>query len=375
MKKKWIILAGVFLVIGGILYFSRTADKKLTAADFDMTKVERGTIVFQVTASGKINPINTVSVGTQVSGIVERVLVDYNDEVKEGQLLAKIDTSVLLETKNDAKAKLDLAKAKVTLEKMNLSRVQKLYNDKLVAKATLEEAEIALVSVNADLLVAQATYNKALQNFDYATIISPVSGTVISKEVEQGQTVAASLQAPTLFLIAEDLSKMQIEASIAEADIGVIKAGMPVSFTVDAYPNERFIGSVRQIRLSPTEDQNVVMYTVVIEVDNSSRKLLPGMTASVTINIQEAKDVLVLSAMALQYRPSAKVRETMSVQRVGEIRDDQDVVYQFKDGEVKPVIITKGISDMTLVEVISGLKEGEEIIMDAAGPSTRRRRR
>ena len=215
------------------------------------------------------------------------------------------------------------------------------------------------------LLSAKADYNIAKKNFEYATITSPVSGTVISKEIEQGQTVAASFETPTLFEVAEDLSKMQIEASVSEADIGYIKPDMPVLFTVDAYPNDTFAGTIRQVRLSPTEDENVVMYTVIIEIDNSSRKLLPGMTASVTVKADEAKDVLMISAMALQYKPSAAVKAAMDVKKIDDIAENQDIVYLFENGKIVPRIVTKGLSDMTNIEIKEGLKQGEKVIVEA----------
>ncbi len=362
-KKTWITI-GVLVVLGGLgFYFTRSGDSGLSEKNFEMTAVAKGNIKQEVTASGKIQPINTVSVGTQVSGIVERVLADYNDEVKEGQLLAQLDTSVLIENKNDAKARLDLAIAKQKIAKLNHSRIEKLYKDKLIAQASLEEAEIELATADADVLTAQADYNKAEQNYGYAQILSPVSGTVISKEIEQGQTVAASLQTPTLFTVAEDLSKMQIEASIAEADIGMIKSGMPVSFTVDAYPTDTFYGTVQQIRLSPTEESNVVMYTVVIEVDNSSRKLLPGMTAFVTIVIEERHGVPRLPTAVLQYKPNALVRQFIPREKI-ELKQNEAMVYRLVDGQIVPTVFTKGLSDTSWIEIASGLKEGDKVITE-----------
>ena len=187
----------------------------------------------------------------------------------------------------------------------------------------------------------------------------------IAEHGEQGQTVAASFETPTLFEVAEDLSKMQIEASVSEADIGYIKPDMPVLFTVDAYPNDTFAGTIRQVRLSPTEDENVVMYTVIIEIDNSSRKLLPGMTASVTVKADEAKDVLMISAMALQYKPSAAVKAAMDVKKIDDIAENQDIVYLFENGKIVPRIVTKGLSDMTNIEIKEGLKQGEKVIVEA----------
>ncbi len=363
-KKKWIFLLGCLCLSGGgYYYYANSGASGLSPADFEMIKIEKGPIVEEVTASGKIQPINTISVGTQVSGIVETVLADYNDEVKEGQLLAQLDTAVLVENKNDAQARLDLANAKKKVAQLNFNRYEKLYKDKLISQAALEEAEVNLASADADVLTATADYNKALRNYGYAQITSPVSGTVISKEVEQGQTVAASLQTPTLFTIAEDLSKMQIEASIAEADIGSIKAGMAASFTVDAYPNDEFAGTVRQIRLSPTEESNVVMYTVVIEVDNSSRKLLPGMTAFVRIVIHNVPEVLRLPTAALQYKPNAFVRQFVPKTKV-DLKLNQGIVYQFNEGKLHPVVFTKGISDVSYMEIVDGLKEGDTVITE-----------
>lgn len=362
MKKRTWMIAGAVIVLGGfVLYHTFSGPQTLQKNNFELMTLDKGPVVQQVSASGKIQPINKVSVGTQVSGIVEQIFVDYNDEVKENQLLAKLDTSLLQENRNDAKAQLDLAAAKLKVAKLNYNRYEKLYKDKLIAKVELEDAEVNLATAEAQELSAQAAYNKAEQNFGYASIISPVSGTVISKEVEQGQTVAASLQTPTLFTIAEDLSKMQIEASIAEADIGVIIPEMPVVFTVDAYPNDKFNGVVKQIRLSPTEEQNVVMYTVVIEVDNSSRKLLPGMTAFVNIKIKEANDVLRVPATALQFKPNAFVRQFIDVKKL-DVAPNQGVVYQFQNGKVIPHLFTKGLSDVSYVEVVEGLKQGDQII-------------
>ncbi len=361
--KKWGIALLIILV--GLSFYGYRSQKSdaLKADNFEMIPVAIGDIKQIVTATGKIQPINTVSVGTQVSGIVEKVFADYNDEVTEGQLLAQLDTSVLIENKNDAKARLDLSIAKQKIAKLNYDRIEKLYQEKLIAKASLEEAEIELATADAGVLTAQAEFNKAERNYGYAQITSPVSGTVISKEIEQGQTVAASLQTPTLFTVAEDLSKMQIEANIAEADIGSIKSNMPVTFTVDAYPTDTFNGTVRQIRLSPTEESNVVMYTVVIEVDNSSRKLLPGMTAFVSIVVQEAFDVLRLPTTALQYKPNAFVRQYLERKKV-ELKPNEVMVYRFEKGHIIPVVFQKGLQDTSWVEVLSGLKKGDRVITE-----------
>lgn len=370
-KKTTILLVIVTLLIVGFIV-SRSAKARLTPAHFEMSRVVKGNIAYEVTATGTINPINTVTVGTQVSGIVEKVLVDYNDDVEEGQVLALLDSSTLKEQMEKSEANFGLAEAKEQKAKLNYERIKKLYQDKLTSSASLEDAEVLYKEAAANALSAKADYNIAKKNFEYATITSPVSGTVIIKEIEEGQTVAASFSTPTLFEVAEDLSKMQIEASISEADIGYIKKGMPATFTVDAYPNDKFFGKIQQVRLSPTEVSNVVMYTVIIEIDNSSRKLLPGMTASVIIKAEEANDVLMISAMALQFKPSAAVKAEMDVKSIADIKDNQDIVYLFEKGKIVPRVITKGISDMTNIEIKEGLSLGEEVIIEANEPRRKR---
>lgn len=366
-KKKFILL-GVIAAVAILYVWMRHKRVELSPADFEMSRVTKGNLAYEVTATGTINPINTVTVGTQVSGIVEQVLVDYNDDVKEGQVLALLDSSTLREQMEKSEANYELAQAKESKAKLNYERIKKLYKDKLTSSASLEDAEVAYKEASANVLSAKADYNISKKNFEYATISSPVSGTVITKEIEQGQTVAASFSTPTLFEVAEDLSKMQIEASVSEADIGYIKPEMAATFTVDAYPDDKFLGKIHQVRLSPTVESNVVMYTVIIEIDNSSRKLLPGMTASVVIKAEEANDVLVVSAMALQYKPSAAVKAKMDVKKIQDIGENQDVVYLFEKGKIVPRIITKGLSDMTNIEVKEGLSLNEEVIVEANEP-------
>ena len=365
MKKALIIIAIIFGGIVGLYYLMKPSDK-LTARQFEFVKVDRGDVTETVTATGTIEPINIVSVGTQVSGIVEKVYADYNDEVEENQLLAELDKFVLNETLQDAKAALDLAKSKKKVAEMNFNSYKDLYKQKLIAKAEMEDAEISLATAEASMLSAQANYNKAQQNMDYAKIVSPVSGTVISKEVEQGQTVAASFSTPTLFKIAEDLRLMQIEASVSEADIGKIKYDMNAKFTVDAYPSDTFTGKVKQIRLSPTTEQNVVMYTVIIEVPNEDKRLLPGMTAFVTVLTAEKKDILRIPNTTIQFKPSAALRQKMDGERPRNLKANQGVVYTFdaEKGMIKPHVIELGLTDVMYAEVIDGIKEGEQVISE-----------
>ena len=370
LRKKYITITIIVILLATITY-QKLNKEELSANNFELSEVKKGNLAYEVTATGTINPINTVTVGTQVSGIVETVLADYNDDVKEGQVLALLDASTLKEHMEKSYASYELAMAKESKAKLNYERIKKLYTDKLTSKASLEDAEIDYKEASANVLNAKADYNISKKNFEYATITSPVSGTVISKEIEQGQTVAASFSTPTLFTVAEDLSKMQIEASISEADIGYIRPEMNATFTVDAYPNDKFEGVIRQVRLSPTEESNVVMYTVIIEIDNSSRKLLPGMTASVIIKAEEAIDVLTIPAMALQYKPSKIIRETMDMKKIEKIGENQDIVYMFENRKIVPRVITKGLSDMTNIEIKDGLSLGEKVIIEAIVPRKR----
>ena len=345
MKKFIIVVAVLFAAVVGLYYIIKPSDK-LTERQFEFITVEKGDVTEKVTATGTLQPINVVNVGTQVSGIIEKIYVDYNDEVTEGQLLAELDKFLLQENLNESKAQLDLAKSKLKVAEMNYNRYKDLYSQKLIAKAEMEDAEISLASAESDLLSAQAGYNKAQQNIDYARITSPVSGTIISKEVEEGQTVAASYSTPTLFEIAENLKLMQIEASVSEADIGKIKYGMKAEFTVDAYPTETFWGTVKQIRLNPTEEQNVVMYTVIIEVNNDDKRLLPGMTAFVTVLTAEKQDVLRIPNTVVQFKPNAALRQKMIGQRPINLKATQAVVYTFENGQIKPHVIELGLSDV-----------------------------
>ena len=365
MKKTIIILVVLAALIVGVAKLLKPSDK-LSVRNFEFVKVERGDVTEEVTATGTLQPINTVSVGTQVSGIIEKVYADYNDEVKQGQLLAELDKFLLNESLTDAKAALDLAQSKRKVAQMNYKRYKDLYAQKLIAKAEMEDSEIELATADANLESAQANYNKAQRNMYYTKITSPVDGTIISKEVEQGQTVAASFSTPTLFQIAEDLRLMQIEASVSEADIGKIKYGMKASFTVDAYPTETFFGNVKQIRLSPTTEQNVVMYTVIIEVPNNDKKLLPGMTAFVTVTTDEKKDVVRIQNTTIQFKPNAALRQKMDGVRPTNLKGNEAVVYTFdeKTGLIKPHVIELGLTDVVYAEVVNGIDEGTSVIAE-----------
>ena len=289
LRHKWLIIIIAIVVVG--IFAFRPKSNANSVKNYITVNVSRGNLSQTVTATGEIMPLNTVSVGSQVSGTIEELFVDYNSRVTKGQVLLKIEPSVLQASVDEAKASLDSAVSQRNYAKNEYTRNKTLYNDGFIARSEMEQSQTQYEQAESSVIRAQSQYDKAVTNLGYATIVSPVDGTVISRKVDKGQTVAASFQTPDLFEIAEDLTKMQIETSVSEADIGVIKEKQAVTFTVDAYPNQIFDGFVRQIRLSPTTTSNVVVYTVVIDVDNSDLRLMPGMTAFVTIIVDAVKDV------------------------------------------------------------------------------------
>jgi len=277
--------------------------KKKPAVTYRTAAVERGDLKVQVTATGSLNSFLTVQVGTQVSGTVSKLFADFNSRVKKGQIVAMLDTTLLFAALQDARASLEKATAQMMLTKHNCERSRGLFAKGLVAQADLDQAISDSSAAASDLSSARAQVDRAKINLNYATIISPINGVVIARNVDVGQTVAASFNTPTLFTISDDLTKMQVQASIDEADIGQVKVGQTVAFTVDAYPSRTFQGTVSQIRLSPTTVQNVVSYTVMVDLDNKDMALLPGMTANVTVDVQTAENVLKVPAAALKFMP------------------------------------------------------------------------
>ncbi len=365
MKKKIILLVIILCVAGAAGYkFFFARENTDIASHLEMTKVTKENITKVVSSNGTIEPRNKIDVGTQVSGIIEKIYVDFNDEVKKGQLIATLDTYLLSEEVKETKSRLDSASKKLKIAKLNLQRNQDLFKEGYIAKTALEEYEIALAESESSYNSALASYNKAKRNLSYAQITSPVDGTIIAKEVEVGQTVAASFSTPTLFSIAEDLTKMQIETSISEADIGMIKQGIPVTFTVDAYPADTFEGKIEQVRLNPNTESNVVIYTVIINIENPDKKLLPGMTAFVDIKIAEAKDVPALPKSALQFKLPPRLRSLLTEMPPEGLKYHEAVVYKLQNGKVAPVVIETGLSNDSLVEVVKGLSLGEEIISE-----------
>lgn len=365
-RHKWWSL--LIIIIAAVLYFmyGGTASKKSGAkGDFVTVDIKRGDLEQVVSATGEISPVNTVSVGSQVSGTIEAIYADFNTQVHQGQVLLKIEPSVLQSSVDEAKAALNSAKSQRNYAKNEYERNKYLYESDFIARSTMEQSLTQYEQAEASVVRAQSQYDKAVTNLGYATITSPVDGTVISRKVDKGQTVAASFQTPDLFEIAEDLTKMQIETAVSEADIGMIQQGQSVTFTVDAYPGNTFNGIVRQIRLSPTTTSNVVVYTVVIDVDNEKLLLMPGMTAFVTIVVNRAEDVLYAQNSAFLLKsfenidPSAANMSTAN--HLAILRDKKPVIVSYK----------KGLVTATETEIISDeIKSGDKIIVGRIGQAS-----
>lgn len=305
MKKLLFFTTVTVLLSGsGFLYFTRANDAN-TENSFQVALVTKGDLENKVSSTGTLAAVNTVAVGTQVSGTIEKILVDYNAKVKKDQLLAVIDTTVAKATVQDAEAGVAQRRAQLAQVKTEYARNQTLFEQGYVAELTLLTSKTAVATAQAVLSSAEATLKKARTTLGYAEIRSPIDGTVIARAIDAGQTVAASLNTPTLFTIAEDLANMQIEAQVDESDIGQIKEGQAVRFTVQAYPDETFTGVVKQIRLQPKTVQDVVNYTVVIDAVNERGLLLPGMTATVNFVVEERKDVLLIPNTAIYFKPPA----------------------------------------------------------------------
>ena len=358
-RKKWWILLLAVLTVGGFLLFGGSSKQKL---EYATIKITRGDLRQVVSATGEIQPVNTVNVGSQVSGTIDNLYVDFNSKVKKGDILLTIEPSVLQASVDEAKASLDSTISQRNFAKNEFERNKILFDEGFIARAEMEQSQTQYEQAEQSVKRAQSTYDRAVTNLGYATIASPVDGTVISRKVDVGQTVAASFQTPDLFEIAEDLTKMQIETSVSEADIGVIKEGQTVSFTVDAYPTETFQGIVRQIRLSPTTTSNVVVYTVVINVDNTDLRLMPGMTAFVTIIISERENVWKTSNSAFLIRDFKNVTDNANG------ATPATHLALLREGEIIMVPYKKGLSTATETEIISDeIQMGDKIVTGRVG--------
>ncbi len=329
--------------------------------DFQTAKVERGNIQNSITATGTIEPVTSVTVGTQVSGIVSHLYVDYNSVVKKGQVIAELDRTNLTSELNTAKANLSSAQSTLNYEQANFNRYQTLFDKGLVSADEYESARLSYLKAKESVTTARETVQRAQTNLGYATITSPIDGVVLSKSVEEGQTVAASFNTPELFTIAQDLTDMRVIADIDEADIGGVLEGQRVSFTVDAFPEDRFEGHVTQVRQQATTTSNVVTYEVVISAPNADLKLKPGLTANVTIYTLEKNDVLTVPAKALRFMPNEAL-----LQKGQTIEDVQSPLKVWtREGDVfKAHAVETGTTNGITTEIVGGVAEGTEVLVD-----------
>ena len=365
-KKRYITA----IIVACVVFWSFIIHKVSSVPKFVTKKLEKCTLTQIVEASGTINPVNIVSVGSTVSGLIKEIYVDYNSEVKKGQVLAQIDPANFEDEVKQkkasiisARANLDKLNAIAEMDKKTLNRYEKLYAKNFIAKSELDQAQsnyasdIAQINAaKAQISQAEAQYKIALTNLGYTKIIAPVDGTIISREIDLGQPVAASFQAPELFSMAQDLRKMQIEVNVSEADIGKIKNGQDVIYTLDGYPDSEFEGKVTQVRISPTTVSNVVTYSVIVEVSNDDFKLKPGMTANVSIITNKSENVLCIPNMALKYT----FMQGKEVQRY-----ENQGVWVLKGVYPTRVEIETGIVSDSFTEVVEGnLNEGDNIVIE-----------
>lgn len=335
--------------------------KKRTGGDIDTAKVELANIKNSVTATGSVEPVTSVTVGTQVSGIISRLYVDYNTVVKKGQIIAELDKTTLISELNTAKANLSSAQSSLNYESANYKRYATLFKKGLVSADEYESAKLNFEKAKDQVAQSREMVQKAQTNLSYAIITSPIDGVVISKSVEEGQTVAASYATPELFTIAKDLKDMQVVANVDEADIGDVKEGERVSFTVDAYPNDTFEGVVKQVRQEATTTNNVVTYEVVISAPNSELKLKPGLTANVTIYTAERQNVLCVSTKALRFTPTQDLIKGCKIVDC----KGKNKVWTREGNTFKAHAVQIGMSDGIHTEILSGVSKGLEIITDA----------
>ncbi len=379
-KTKWLIALGVIvaIIIGTIIVRSTKSAKKELVIRTHV--VGEYTVENTVTATGTIEPVETVEVGTQVSGKVEKIYVDFNDVVKKGELLAELDKLTLNQNVSRARASLTSAESQLNYAKLTYDRTKQLYESNAATLASYQEAQNSYTQAQMSKRNAQAAYDQALVDLSYAEIYSPIDGVVLDRAVEVGQTVAASFSTPTLFTLANDLTKMQVEAAVDEADIGQVKIGQRVNFTVDAYTYETFEGSVNQIRMKSTTTSNVVKYTVIISAPNPDLKLFPGMTANVTIITQEETG-LAVPAEAFNFTPDEQVLKAIrkadkpegqkpqggrpQMDENGERPADMEMVWIKNGSDIMPRPVKTGMSDVAYKIVEQGLQAGDSVVLSA----------
>ncbi|MGA1977351.1 MAG: efflux RND transporter periplasmic adaptor subunit [Bacteroidales bacterium] len=408
MKRKTLVIIGVIaLVVIAVFFIILKISKKDSLATFDTVKVQRGNIANTVTATGTIQAIKTISVGTQVSGIIQKIYVDFNDVVKKGQLMARLDTTPNESQLEQSQAARDQAQAQLDYMLATYERLKALFEKNLIAKADYDQAKYNYENAKGNLANAISAVTRAQINLAYCTITAPIDGVVLDRAIEEGQTVASSFSTPTLFSVVNDLTHMQVQTSVDEADIGKIRNGERVEFTVDAYPDNKFTAVVSQVRLQPVTTNNVVTYVVILNAPNPDKKLMPGMTASATIFVDEKENALFLAGKAMRFTPSAaymqkmmaefkKMREEREKGRTANAATPGQILpagqpgqagaagqgtYQYSranggtlpanvkrvwikndKGGIRPTMVTTGIDNGTNVEILSGLKEGDEVV-------------
>lgn len=376
MKPKkistiWILVGSCFAI--AVAAWLLSGNKKDEQVSFVTEEVAPANIQNSITATGSVEPVDTVAVGTQVSGIIDKIYVDFNSTVKKGQVLAVLDTKNLTSTLNSAKANLQSAQANLQsanaalgYQRANYNRYKALYQKGLIsandferARLSYRQAEEQVAMMKESVVAAQESVRTAQTNLGYATIVSPIDGTIINKYVAEGQTVAASFSTPELFGVARDLKKMQVLADVDEADIGDVRPGESATFTVDAYPDDQFQGTVQQVRLGGSTSNNVVTYKVVISTSNADLKLKPGMTANVTIYTQQKSGVLSVPTKALRFTPA---KETVGKMKIKDISNAKNKVWTIEGNNIVAHQVNIGMSDGTHTQIVSGVKQGQKVI-------------
>lgn len=359
ISKVWIAMTVVVII--AVAAWALSGEKEKEEINFKQEKVSLQTLQNSVTATGTIEAVTSVTVGTQVSGIVNKLYVDYNSQVKKGQVIAELDKTNLLSELNTAKANMASAQSQLNYQSANMKRYQTLYQKGLVSADDYENALLTYRQAKEQVATAKEQVQRAQTNLGYATITSPIDGTVISKSVEEGQTVAASFNTPELFTIAKDLTNMQVVADVDEADIGAVKEGDRVTFTVDAYPDDTFEGTVKQVRLQATTTNNVVTYEVVISAQNADLKLKPGLTANVTIYTQERTGVLAVANKALRFTPT---KETVGKDMKIVDCKGKNKVWTLDGKTLTAHPVSIGQTDGMHTEITKGLKAGQQIVTE-----------
>lgn len=357
-KKKTLVIVAV-AAIAALAVWLLSGGKKEEKITFDTAAVAPANIMNSITATGTIEPVTSVTVGTQVSGIVSKLLVDYNSVVKKGQVIAELDKTNLMSQLNTAKTQLATAQSQLNYQTANYKRYKTLFEKGLVAADDFDNAKLSYTQAKEQVVSAKEEVQRAQTNLGYATITSPIDGVVLSKSVEEGQTVAASFSTPELFTIAQDLTNMQVVADVDEADIGDVKEGERVTFTVDAYPDDTFEGEVKQVRQEATTTNNVVTYEVVISAPNADLKLKPGLTANVTIYTAERKGVLSVPSKALRFTPQ---KETVGKMKIVDVANAKNKVWTIEGNSIVAHKVNIGMTDGTNTQIVGGITEGTKVV-------------